>query len=51
MKEHRKTVLKNFLAGIVSKAMISSRILPLNRSPGFIIMTRKTKGNPWNVVF
>ena len=34
----------------VSKGMISSSILPLETNPGFIIMTRKTKSNPWNIV-
>ena len=50
MKEHRKLLLKNFLTDIVSKGMISSRILPLEMNPGFIIMTQKKKGNPWNIV-
>jgi len=45
-----KLLLKNFLTDIVSKGMISSRIMPLETNSGFIIMTRKTKGNPWNIV-
>jgi hypothetical protein len=45
-----KLLLENFLSDIVSKGMISSRLLPLETNPGFIIMTRKTKGNPWNII-
>jgi len=45
-----KLLLKKFLTGIISKGMISPRILPLETNPGFIIMTRKTKGNPWTIV-
>jgi hypothetical protein len=33
----------DFLTDIVSMGMISSRILPLETNPGFIIMTRKKK--------
>jgi hypothetical protein len=40
----------DFLTDICSRGMISSRILPLETNPGFIITTQKTKGNPWNIV-
>jgi len=45
-----KLLLKNFLTDIILKGMISSRIMPLETNRGFIIMTWKTKGNPWNIV-
>jgi hypothetical protein len=50
MKKHRKTVVKNFLTDVVSKGTISSRILPMETNPGFIMMTWKTKGNPRNMI-
>jgi hypothetical protein len=45
-----KLLLENFLTDIVSKGMISARLMPLETNPGFIIMTQKTKGKPWNII-
>ena len=45
-----KLLLNNFLTDTILKGTISSRILPLETNLGFIFMTRKTKGNSWNIV-